>query len=156
LDRGALQSEPVLYRYAVENPIVAAAEDLLFRRRGAKSVSIRGATLRGAGLSPIALSGTPFSLGKRPLEQHSGMQLKRLKWRLINYPGAWGDRRIQTTKSWIQGFLTLRPVFVRFCIFVQPLEWSTPVDLGYPVREPGAAAPQGAPCQPFPPGFELL
>jgi hypothetical protein len=60
LDRGARQSEPVLYRYAVENPIVAAPEDLLFRRRGAKSVSIRGATMRNAGLSPIALSGTRF------------------------------------------------------------------------------------------------
>jgi hypothetical protein len=107
LDRGARQSEPVLCRCAVENPIVAAVEDLLFRRKGAKSVSIRGATMRNAGLSPIALFGTTFSLGKPPLEQHFERRFRQSKWSLINYPIEWGDRGIQTTNPWIQGFLTL-------------------------------------------------
>jgi hypothetical protein len=70
-------------------------------------VSIRGATMRNAGLSSIAVSGTLFSLGKLPLEQHFERQFLRLKWPLINYPAAWGDRGIQTTNPWIQGFLTL-------------------------------------------------
>jgi hypothetical protein len=43
-----------------------------------------------------------FSLGKPPLEQHSERPFLPLKWRLINYPAAQGDRgACQTTNPWI-------------------------------------------------------